>query len=100
MIKHLVMWTVKDQAEGRAKAENLAAMKVGLESLPALIPCIVKLEVITDLVAADPAVDMLLYTEFASRDDLKTYAEHPEHKKVAAFNSKVTSSRRLLDFED
>jgi len=100
MIKHMVMWTLKDQAEGHTKAENQAAVKAALETLPGLIPFIVKLKVVTEFVAVDPAVDVLLYTEFKSKEDLKAYAVHPEHVKVADFNSKVVSGRRVLDYED
>jgi hypothetical protein len=38
MIKHIVMWRLKEFAEGAAKAENALRMKEILETLPVKIP--------------------------------------------------------------
>ena len=41
----------------------------------------------------------MLDTEFLSVNDLKTYANHPEHLKVSAFIRSVIESRVVLDAE-
>ena len=99
MIKHIVMWTLKDQAEGHTKAENLATMKTLLEALPALVPGVVELEVGVNLFEAVPPTDIALYTAFASKEALKAYAAHPEHMKVVAFIKSVAAERRVIDYE-
>ncbi len=99
MIKHIVMWTLKDQAEGHSKAENLVTMKALLEALPSLVPGVVELEVAVNPFAAIPATDIVLYTVFASKEDLKAYAVHPEHVKVGAFIMAVAAERRVIDYE-
>ncbi|HET9869547.1 MAG TPA: Dabb family protein, partial [bacterium] len=45
MLKHIVMWRLKSQAEGASWEENAREMKRRLEALPALIPEILELEV-------------------------------------------------------
>ena len=101
MIKHIVMWTLKDQAEGRSKAENLALMKSMLEGLPAKIPGLaVELEAVTGgIFESVPPTDIALYSTFASKEDLKAYAVHPEHMKVVAFIKSVAAERRVIDYE-
>jgi hypothetical protein len=99
MIKHIVMWTLKDSAEGADKAANAKKMKELLEALPGKIPCLRALEVGTDVFAASPACDVVLYSEFATRADLDAYQIHPEHQAVVAFVKLVVSSRSVLDYE-
>jgi len=100
MIKHIVMWTLKDQALGKSKAENLAAMKALLEELPAKIPGVVALEVATTgLFESVPATEIALYTVFKTREDLMAYAVHPEHLKVGEFVKAVAAERRVIDYE-
>ena len=99
MIKHIVMWTLKDEAEGADKAESAAEMKRQLSALPALIPCIRELEVGVGVFAASPACDVVLYTVFASRADLDAYQAHPEHQKVVGFVKQVAASRSVVDYE-
>jgi hypothetical protein len=101
MIKHIVMWTLKDQAEGRDKAANAAEMKSRLLALPAKVPLVVDMEVAVgpELFAAVPPTDIVLYTTFRNKDDLQTYAVHPLHLEVVEFIKKVVAERRVVDFE-
>lgn len=101
MIKHIVMWTLKDQAEGRDKAANAAEMKARLLALPAKVPLVVDMEVAigSELFASVPPTDIVLYTTFHSKEDLQTYAVHPLHLEVVEFIKKVVSERRVVDFE-
>ena len=38
MIKHIVMWKFKEEAEGKSRAENIAIVKADLEALKGVIP--------------------------------------------------------------
>jgi len=101
MIKHIVMWTLKDEAGGKTKAENAATMKALLNGLPGKIPGLaVELEAVTgELFESVPATDIALYTTFKTKEDLKTYAVHPEHLKVVEFIKTVVAERRVIDYE-
>ncbi len=99
MIKHIVMWTLKDEAADANKADNARKMKQMLEALTGLIPCLKKIEVGIDVFAATPACDVILYSEFASRADLDAYQVHPEHQKIVAFVKQVAASRSVVDYE-
>jgi len=99
MIKHIVMWTLKDQAEGADRIANAKKMKELLEALPQHIACLRSIEVGVDVFAASPACDVILYSVFDSRADLDAYQVHPEHQKVVAFVKQVAASRSVVDYE-
>ena len=101
MITHIVMWTLKDTAEGRDKAANAAEMKARLLALPAKLPLVLDMRVAEgqEIFAAVPATDLVLYTTFKTKEDLNAYATHPLHMEVVEFVKKVVAERRVVDFE-
>ena len=100
MIKHIVCFRLADEAEGKTKAENAQIIKEGLENLVNLIPQLRKIEVgINHPATSATNFDVVLYSEFDSIDDLNTYQEHPEHKKVGAYIVKVKTDRVCVDYE-
>lgn len=98
MIKHIVMWKLKEQAEGRSKAENAQLIKEKLMALPAAIPEIRSIEVGVNISQDETAYDAALVSEFADEAALKRYIEHPAHREVAAFVKAVRESRAMADF--
>jgi len=99
MIKHIVLWKLKDRAEGVEKQVNIRRMKKLLESLPEKIPVIRSFEVGVNAIPSDAAWDVSLYAEFATKEDLEIYQKHPEHLKAGEFVGKVRESRAIVDYE-
>lgn len=99
MIKHIVMWKLSPLSEQKTKKENAEKIKVMLENLRQYIPQINKIEVGINFNESDAAYDVVLYSEFASADDLQIYQKHPEHIKVAEFIAKVKTDRVVADYE-
>lgn len=99
MIKHIVLWTLKEQAGGRTKAENLAEMEARLKALPGLVPGVAGLDVSTAFLAADVPADIVLCSAFKSQEDLAAYQIHPRHLDVVAFIKSVAASRTVIDYE-
>lgn len=102
MIKHVVMWKLKEVAEGKTKHENAKIMKELLEGLPAKINELDAAEVgINIFEGEDVAIsDIVLTTECKDEEALKAYAVHPEHKKVVQFIVKVAAERRVVDYKN
>lgn len=99
MVKHVILWQLKDEISAEEKLVVKEGIKSGLEGLLGKIPGLIKIEVVTNPLASSNA-DVMLYTEFDSEDSLKGYAVHPEH--VAVANTKVrpfTKTRICMDFE-
>ena len=97
MVKHIVMWKLKDFAEGKSKDENIKIIKSELENLIHLIPQIKFLEVGKNILP-NADYDAILYSEFESTEDLDIYQNHPEHKKTAAYVAKVRDARIAGDY--
>ncbi|MPQ44601.1 Dabb family protein [Clostridium tarantellae] len=99
MIKHIVMWKLKDFAEGNEKAINAEKIKNSLEDLKSMIVEIKAIEVGINLNDSDKSYDVVLYSEFESMDTLKLYQKHPEHVKVGEFVRKVVEQRAVVDYK-
>ena len=94
MIKHVVMWKFKDEVAEEDKLE----MKRQLEALKGVVPSLSDIEIGLDVLGSDASKDMVLYSEFASMDDLKAYAGHPEHLKVVEFVTPLVCERAVVDY--
>ena len=99
MVKHIVMWKVKDGANGLSKQQILDKMKSRLTALVPIIKEIRKMEVGFNFFDSPAAWDIALYTEFDSKDALNTYQVHPDHVALKDFVLSVTESRAVVDYE-
>lgn len=100
MLHHIVMWKFKDFAEGKSKSENLKISKEKLEDLKLKIHEIKELEVGINLENSEFAnYDLVLDTYFEDYNALKTYQNHPEHKKIVEWLSKVRDLKASVDYE-
>ncbi len=98
MIKHIVMWKLKDEAEGLTKAENALWMKQNLEALAGVVPELLSVEVGININTSESAYDAVLVSTFHSMDDLAKYKVHPEHVKISAYCKLIRESRVACDY--
>ena len=99
MVKHIILWQLKDELSEEEKKNVKAGIKSGLEGLMGKIPGLTYIHVQTEGLASSNA-DVMLDSTFESEEALKGYAVHPEHVKVADNNVRpYTKSRSCLDFE-
>lgn len=99
MVKHIVLWTLHDNAEGNTKQQNALLAKNRLEALKEYITDIIEIEVGITHIGQGSSVDMALYSTFENEAALKRYQAHPEHQKVLPFISAITSTRHVIDYE-
>jgi len=99
MIKHIVMWKLKDFAEGKSSIENAKLIKEMIEGLKVIIPQIREAEVGININPSDAAFDVALYSSFDSKQDLDIYQQHPEHLKIGEFIAKIRTGRVVVDYE-
>ncbi len=98
MVKHVILWTLKDEYSAEEKEKIKQGIKEGLESLKSKVPGIVDIMVNINGLPSSNA-DLMLDSTFESEDALKNYSTHPEH--VAVADSKVrpyTKIRSCLDY--
>ena len=94
MIKHIVMWTLKEQS----KQENAIKAKSLLEDLNGKIPGLIKLEVAIEMLGTDNSAHIVLYSEFESEAALDGYMKHPEHVKLIPFMKEIRKERFMVDY--
>jgi hypothetical protein len=99
MIKHIVMWKLKDFAEGADRATNARKMKEKLDACAHLSPGTLKFEVALAQPGLEATYDVVLYSEFTSKEALAAYADHPTHQAVKPFIGAVRDERQCMDFE-
>jgi stress responsive alpha/beta barrel protein len=99
MMKHIVMWRLKDFTNGANKEENAKKLKSLLESLKGNISEIRCIEVGINVNPSNAAFDVVLYSEFDSLSDLEAYQKHPEHLKIVSFVNEVRLERGVVDYE-
>ncbi len=99
MIKHIVLWKLKENAEGKSKKENALQIKKILEDLKNVIPQITELEVGINFNDSTAAYDVALYSIFQTVKDLDTYQNHPDHVKAADVIGKLREERVVVDYE-
>ena len=99
MVKHVILWTLKDGLSDEEKASIKQGIKQGLEGLKGVVPGLTEIRVFTDPLPTSNC-DVMLDSTLESFDALKGYAVHPAH--VAVADGKVrpyTASRVCMDFE-
>lgn len=96
MIRHIVMWRLKDTPN---KAANAVRIKQLLEGLRDRIPGLLKIEVGIDISAAETSSDVVLLSEFADPGALETYQRHPLHVQMKPEIANMTAERRVVDHQ-
>ena len=100
MVRHMIIWTLKDEYSGEEKTAIKQGIKEGLEGLQGKIPGLVRIQVLTNGLASSTG-DLMLDTLFEDQQALKEYSGNPLH--VAVANGKVrpfTKIRSCFDFEE
>ena len=99
MVRHIIVWTLKDEFTESQKIDVKAGIKEGLEGLKGQIPGLVDIKVITEGLDSSNA-DLMLDSVFESVEALKVYSVHPAH--VAVATGKVRPNvkiRSCFDYE-
>ena len=92
MVKHIVMYTLKEEVQ---KDEAVAFIASVLEPLVGKIPGLTHLEVRRSY----QGMDYALYSELDSKEALAAYAEHPLHLAAKDQFSHMIATRVSADYE-
>lgn len=98
MVKHIVLFKLKEELPATEKQAVMNQFKEAIEALPAKISVIRKIEVGLNVNPAE-AWDIVLYSEFDSLEDVKTYAVHPDHVAAGKLLADVKLNRACVDYE-
>lgn len=100
MVRHIILWKLKEELSQEEKEIKKQGIKTGLEGLNGRIPGLLSIKVRTDYLPST-TVDLMLDSCFESKEALKGYSTHPEHVFVAnTFVRPFVANRACIDFED
>ena len=98
MVKHIVLFKLKETLSAAEKADIMNRFKAAIEALPATIPFIRDIHVGLNENPAE-VWDICLGSSFDTLDDVKFYATHPEHVAAGKLIADVKENRACVDYE-
>jgi heme-degrading monooxygenase HmoA len=99
MVRHVVMWKLKEHAEGADRAANAAKMKAMLDSCAGIVPGIRRWQVALAQPPLEATCDVMLVSDFEDRAALDAYQNHPRHLAMKPFIAAVREQRHCMDYE-
>jgi hypothetical protein len=99
MVKHIVLWTLKNRENQQNREETAAAIKQRIEGMRGRIPGLLHIEGGVDFTRSADSWDVALYAELESREALAGYHVHPAHEEFKAFIGPRRAQRSLIDYE-
>ena len=99
MIKHIVFWRLNENAYGNDKQTNAQILKEKLLAMLNKVDGLLKVEVGFDFSDEKDSCDIVLYSEFSSKETLYQYQIHPDHEEIKKWLGEVRYERRVVDYE-
>ena len=100
MIRHIVMFKLTDEFDGKSAYENALIARDKALKLKEFIPEILKLDVVVNSKEAPQSnFDIALICDFESIKTLDIYQVHPKHKEFGKYITELREDRACIDFE-
>lgn len=100
MVKHIILWKLKEDLSGDEKRAVRENIKRELEALEGVVPGLVSMNIIVDSLESSNA-DVMMDSVFESEEALKGYQTHPAHVKAAdTYVRPFTAVRMCIDYEE
>lgn len=102
MIKHIALFTLKDEANGNTRQQNIEQIRQNVQRLKHEIPVNKRVEVAEQLQRDRDVVwaaDLAVCAEFDSLADYDAYVAHPVHIEAATFAASVSEHVKGITFE-
>ena len=92
MVKHVVMWTLKDKGD----APNL---KAAIDNMKGKVSSMVDVECGINYNPGSAACDLILISVHNSKEELDAYQDDPIHGEVKKLVGAAVTARYVVDFE-
>ena len=93
MIRHVVFFKIENENIDKESLKSL------ILSLKDKIECIKYYQVGINFSKEERAYDLVLISDFKTKEDLSSYASHPEHLKVISEVKSKGITTKVVDFE-
>lgn len=100
MVRHLILWKLKESLSVEEKKQVLFDMKEHLEGLVGKVPGLESLKIVVNSMESSNA-DVMLDSVLESEEALKGYQSHPDHVAVAnTYVRPFTEVRMCMDYAE
>jgi len=100
MYKHVVLWKLKEEANGMSKSELAVEVKRRLDELPKQISEIKSYETAINIGNYGASFfDVSVISAFENKDTFWSYTKYPVHDAVVAYISSVMVAEEIVDYE-
>lgn len=98
MIRHIIMFKLKDLGSEDIKNQKLAELKKMIDELKYKITEIDSIEAGINFSTREVAYDLVLVSSFKTRENLDKYTAHPEHQVLVNFLKDIKLSSAVVDY--
>ena len=98
MVKHVIIWSFKDELTADEKSTAAQKIKKDLEGLMGEIEGMTDIKVYINPLSSSNG-DLMLDSTFKDENALKEYQVNPKHVAVATYVRSVVDGRKCFDFE-
>jgi len=100
MVRHVILFKLKDEIQGEAKEKVLREAKENLEGLVGKVPGLLTCHIYTNPLPSSSGADYMLDTTLEDQAALLVYRDHPAHVAVAnTYVRPYIAVRTCMDFE-
>lgn len=99
MVKHLVMWRMRQQHGDWQVLENKRRLQQAIDAIRSGVDGVRALEIGFDKSLGSDSSDLALYSEFDTWEALQAYESHPLHDALREVIGPLRSERRVVDYE-
>ena len=99
MIRHIVLFKLKDFSSEVEKNEALEKVLINFRSLVGEIPQLRMYRVESDIMGTNSSYDVVIDSDFDTMEDLKAYQQHPAHQYAVDQNKQWCKNKVVIDYE-
>lgn len=97
MVKHIIFWTLKEEAKGAHLQETVDLLQGKFKALLGVVEGLKAIEVGVNYNGGES--DICLYSEFESKEAERGYQVHPDHLAIKKIVHSVVTARNCVDYE-
>lgn len=98
MVRHVIVWSFKDELSAEEKTAAAKKIKAELEALVGVVPGLKELTVAINPMDSSN-VDLMLDSILDTPESYDGYKVHPAHVAAANYVRSVVKSRSCMDYE-
>ena len=99
MVRHVVMWRLKDRDALTTTSAKWGELQACVAAMRSGIPGLIKVDLGMDQPRTADSTDLILFSEFDSWAALDGYQVHPIHEDFKKLLGPLRTERRVGDYE-